>query len=130
MYEPWIAVLLGQRDALQVLAMLEAYIVYLGMRDGWFGRANVIGNFGLENYLGFEAFVTFGFRLHVVVLNDPIRRSVVHLCYSWLGAGWAVSMVGYVSTEFDPTDPVFNPMWRQGMFVLPFMVRLGVLRSR
>ena len=51
MYEPWIAVLLGQRDALQVLAMLEAglaYIVYLGMRDGWFGRANVIGNFGLE----------------------------------------------------------------------------------
>ena len=36
----------------------------------------------LEN----EAFVTLGFRLHVVVLNDPVRRSVVHLCYSWLGA--------------------------------------------
>ena len=51
MYEPWIAVLLGQRDALQVLAMLEAYIVYLGMRDGWFGRANVIWNFGLEKQL-------------------------------------------------------------------------------
>jgi hypothetical protein len=22
---------------------------------------------------------------------------------------------------FDPSDPVLNPMWRQGMFVLPFM---------
>ena len=80
----------------------------------------------LEN----EAFVTLGFRLHVVVLNDPVRRSVVHLCYSWLGAGWAVSMVGYLSTEFDPTDPVFNPMWRRDMFLMLFMARLGVLRSR
>ena len=80
----------------------------------------------LEN----EAFVTLGFRLHVVVLNDPVRRSVVHLCYSWLGAGWAVSMVGYLSTEFDPTDPVFNPMWRREILVMLFMARLGVMSSR
>jgi photosystem II CP47 chlorophyll apoprotein len=30
---------------------------------------------------------------------------------------------------FDPSDPVLNPMWRQGMFVLPFMARLGVTGS-
>jgi photosystem II CP47 chlorophyll apoprotein len=30
---------------------------------------------------------------------------------------------------FDPSDPIFNPMWRQGMFVLPFMSRLGVTTS-
>lgn len=30
---------------------------------------------------------------------------------------------------FDPSDPVLNPMWRQGMFVLPFMSRLGVTSS-
>jgi photosystem II CP47 chlorophyll apoprotein len=30
---------------------------------------------------------------------------------------------------FDPSDPVLNPMWRQGMFVLLFMTRLGVTQS-
>ncbi|EKD10239.1 photosystem II chlorophyll-binding protein CP47 [Arthrospira platensis C1] len=30
---------------------------------------------------------------------------------------------------FDPSDPVLNPMWRQGMFVMPFMARLGVTQS-
>jgi photosystem II CP47 chlorophyll apoprotein len=24
------------------------------------------------------------------------------------------------ASNFDPSDPVLNPMWRQGMFVLPF----------
>jgi photosystem II CP47 chlorophyll apoprotein len=32
-------------------------------------------------------------------------------------------------STFDPSDPVLNPMWRQGMFVLPFMARLGVTSS-
>ena len=34
-------------------------------------------------------------------------------------------MAIYELAIFDPSDPIFNPMWRQGMFVLPFMSRLG-----
>jgi photosystem II CP47 chlorophyll apoprotein len=46
-----------------------------------------------------------------------------------LVAGWAGSMALYELATFDPSDPVLNPMWRQGMFVLPFMARLGVTGS-
>jgi len=46
-----------------------------------------------------------------------------------LVAGWAGSMALYELSVFDPSDPVLNPMWRQGMFVLPFMTRLGVSTS-
>ena len=35
----------------------------------------------------------------------------------------------FEASKFDPTDNVFNPMWRQGMYVLPFMARLGVTTS-
>ncbi len=35
-------------------------------------------------------------------------------------------MALYELAVFDPSDPVLNPMWRQGMFVMPFMARLGV----
>jgi len=38
-------------------------------------------------------------------------------------------MTFYELAVFDPSDPVLNPMWRQGMFVLPFMTRLGVSQS-
>jgi photosystem II CP47 chlorophyll apoprotein len=38
-------------------------------------------------------------------------------------------MALYELAVFDPSDPVLNPMWRQGMFVLPFMTRLGVTGS-
>jgi photosystem II CP47 chlorophyll apoprotein len=38
-------------------------------------------------------------------------------------------MALYELAIFDPSDPVLNPMWRQGMFVLPFMTRLGVTES-
>lgn len=38
-------------------------------------------------------------------------------------------MALYELAIFDPSDPVLNPMWRQGMFVLPFMSRLGVTQS-
>jgi photosystem II CP47 chlorophyll apoprotein len=38
-------------------------------------------------------------------------------------------MALYELAVFDPGDPVLNPMWRQGMFVLPFMTRLGVTTS-
>jgi len=46
-----------------------------------------------------------------------------------LVAGWAGSMAIYELSVFDPSDPNLNPMWRQGMFVMPFMARLGVVTS-
>jgi len=46
-----------------------------------------------------------------------------------LVAGWAGSMALYELAVFDPSDPVLNPIWRQGLFVLPFMARLGVVDS-
>lgn len=69
------------------------------------------------------------YRVHTVVLNDPGRLISVHLMHTALVAGWAGSMALYELAVFDPTDPVLNPMWRQGMFVLPFMARLGVTGS-
>jgi photosystem II CP47 chlorophyll apoprotein len=38
-------------------------------------------------------------------------------------------MALYELSIFDPSDPALNPMWRQGMFVIPFMTRLGVTES-
>jgi len=69
------------------------------------------------------------YRVHTVVLNDPGRLIAVHLMHTALVAGWAGSMALYELAVFDPSDPVLNPMWRQGMFVLPFMTRLGVTGS-
>ncbi|GAB4218551.1 MAG: photosystem II chlorophyll-binding protein CP47 [Synechococcales cyanobacterium] len=69
------------------------------------------------------------YRVHTVVLNDPGRLISVHLMHTALVAGWAGSMALYETAIFDPSDPVLNPMWRQGMFVLPFMARLGVENS-
>uniref|UniRef100_A0A452YE02 Photosystem II CP47 reaction center protein n=1 Tax=Aegilops tauschii subsp. strangulata TaxID=200361 RepID=A0A452YE02_AEGTS len=43
-----------------------------------------------------------------------------------LVSGWAGSMALYELAVFDPSDPVLDPMWRQGMFVIPFMTRLGI----
>ena len=58
------------------------------------------------------------YRVHTVVLNDPGRLIAVHLMHTSLVAGWAGSMAFYELAVFDPSDPVLNPMWRQGMFVL------------
>ncbi|MEC4983787.1 MAG: photosystem II chlorophyll-binding protein CP47 [Oscillatoria sp. PMC 1068.18] len=69
------------------------------------------------------------YRVHTVVLNDPGRLIAVHLMHTALVAGWAGSMALYELAVFDPSDPVLNPMWRQGMFVMPFMARLGVTES-
>ncbi|MEN9517590.1 MAG: hypothetical protein RLZZ381_178 [Cyanobacteriota bacterium] len=66
------------------------------------------------------------YRVHTVVLNDPGRLISVHLMHTALVAGWAGSMALFELATFDPSDAVLNPMWRQGMFVLPFMARLGV----
>lgn len=69
------------------------------------------------------------YRVHTVVLNDPGRLIAVHLMHTALVAGWAGSMALYELAILDPSDPVLNPIWRQGMFVLPFMARLGVTDS-
>ena len=69
------------------------------------------------------------YRVHTVVLNDPGRLIAVHLMHTALVAGWAGSMALYELAVFDPSDPVLNPMWRQGMFVMPFMSRIGVTDS-
>ncbi|KAF6165442.1 hypothetical protein GIB67_017924 [Kingdonia uniflora] len=49
--------------------------------------------------------------------------------YTALVSSWAGSMVLYELAIFDPSDPVLDPMWRQGMFVIPFMTRLGITNS-
>ncbi|KAL5643776.1 hypothetical protein ACJX0J_003870 [Zea mays] len=46
-----------------------------------------------------------------------------------LVSGWAGSMALYELAVFDPSDPVLDPMWRQGMLVIPFMTRLGITNS-
>jgi len=69
------------------------------------------------------------YRVHTVVLNDPGRLIAVHLMHTALVSGWAGSMALYELAIFDPSDPVLNPMWRQGMFVMPFMTRLGITES-
>ena len=69
------------------------------------------------------------YRVHTVVLNDPGRLISVHLIHTALVAGWAGSMTFYELTVFDPTEPILNPIWRQGIFVLPFITRLGIIQS-
>lgn len=38
-------------------------------------------------------------------------------------------MTLYELIVLDPTDSIFNPIWRQGSYVLPFASRLGVVQS-
>ncbi|KAI3877379.1 hypothetical protein MKX03_026436 [Papaver bracteatum] len=69
------------------------------------------------------------YRVHTVVLNDPGRLLSVHIMHTTLVSGWAGLMALYKLAVFDPSDPVLDPMWRQGMFVIPFMTRLGITNS-
>ena len=49
--------------------------------------------------------------------------------HTGLVSGWAGVMTLYELIVIDPTDPVYNPLWRQGSYVLPFISRLGVTQS-
>ena len=69
------------------------------------------------------------FRVHIVILNDPGRLISVHIMHSGFAAGWSGVMVLYELITVDPTDPVYNPIWRQGCYVIPFISRIGVIRS-
>jgi photosystem II CP47 chlorophyll apoprotein len=46
-----------------------------------------------------------------------------------LVSGWASTMLLYELIILDPSDPVYNPIWRQGCYLIPFTSRLGVVRS-
>ena len=69
------------------------------------------------------------FRVHIVLLTDPGRLLSAHLMHTGLVSGWAGSMLLFELTVYDSTDLVYNPMWRQSCFVLPFATRLGVTSS-
>nr|YP_009673740.1 photosystem II CP47 chlorophyll apoprotein [Cuscuta mexicana]QDF46421.1 photosystem II CP47 chlorophyll apoprotein [Cuscuta mexicana] len=69
------------------------------------------------------------YRVHTILLNDPGRLLSVHIMHTALVAGWAGSTALYELAVFDPSDPILDPMWRQGMFVIPFMTRLGITSS-
>merc|ERR550537_1136616 len=69
------------------------------------------------------------FRVHIVILNDPGRLISVHIMHTGLLAGWSGVMTLYELIIFDPTDPVYNPSWRQGCYLMPFISRIGVVSS-
>ncbi|KAI4984130.1 hypothetical protein ZWY2020_046502 [Hordeum vulgare] len=69
------------------------------------------------------------YRIHTIVLNDPGRLLKVHIMHTTLVSGWAGSMALYELAAFDPSDPVLDSMWRQAMFIIPFMTRLGITNS-
>ena len=69
------------------------------------------------------------YRVHTIVLNDPGRLISVHLIHTALVTGWAGRITLYELARFDPGDPILNPIWRQGIFVLPFITRLGINSS-
>ena len=56
------------------------------------------------------------YRVHTSVINDPGRLLAVHLMHNALCAGFAGSMLLFELALYDPSDPVLNPMWRQGCF--------------
>ena len=49
--------------------------------------------------------------------------------HSGLVAGWSSVMALYELIIIDPTDGIYNPIWRQGCYVISFMSRLGIVRS-
>ena len=69
------------------------------------------------------------FRVHIVVLNDPGRLISVHIMHTGILASWSALYILYELIIFDSTDPRYNPCWRQGCYVIPFISRLGSTTS-
>ena len=69
------------------------------------------------------------FRVHIVILNDPGRLIGSHLMHTAQISGWIGSMLLYEILVIDRTDTVFNPIWRQGCYVMPIAMRLGEVSS-
>ena len=83
-----------------------------------FNRTNSINNIRLP-----------WFRVHIVILNDPGRLISVHIMHTGMLASWSGLIVLYELIIFDPTDPAYNPCWRQGSYVIPFISRIGAISS-
>ena len=83
-----------------------------------FNRTNSINNIRLP-----------WFRVHIVILNDPGRLISVHIMHTGMLASWSGLIVLYELITFDPTDPAYNPCWRQGSYVIPFISRIGAISS-
>ncbi len=64
-----------------------------------------------------------------MILNDPGRLISVHIMHTGFAAGWSGVMVLYELISVDRTDPVLNPIWRQGCYLIPFISRIGVSAS-
>ena len=69
------------------------------------------------------------FRVHIVVLNDFRRLVSIHLMHTSLVSGWTGSMALYELVILDSSDPIYNPIWRQGCYLVPFITRIGVMIS-
>jgi len=69
------------------------------------------------------------FRVHIVVLNDPGRLMSVHIMHTGLVSAWSGIMLLYELITLDPTDWLYNPIWRQTCYVMPFISRIGLVRS-
>jgi photosystem II CP47 chlorophyll apoprotein len=46
-----------------------------------------------------------------------------------LVAGWSALMLLYELIIVDGTDPLYNPIWRQGSYLIPFASRIGLVTS-
>jgi len=69
------------------------------------------------------------FRVHIVILNDPGRLISVHLMHTGILCSWSGLITLYELILLDATDPTYNPIWRQGCYVLPFITRIGCSSS-
>ena len=64
------------------------------------------------------------FRVHIVILNDPGRLIGSHLMHTAQISGWTGSMLLYEILITDRSDTVFNPIWRQGCYVMPIVAKV------
>ena len=65
----------------------------------------------------------------MVVLNAPGHQLAVHMVHTSLYLGWSSMMLLYELLILDSSDPVYNPIWRQGSYVMQFTSHLGIIQS-
>ena len=69
------------------------------------------------------------FRVHILVVNDPGRLISSHLVHTGIICGWAALMLLFELIVSPFSDPVFTPIWRNSLFVVPQLTKLGVTES-
>ena len=65
----------------------------------------------------------------MVVLNDPGHLLSVHLVHTSLCTGWSGIMLLYELLIMDTSDTTYNPLWRQGAYVMPFISHTSIIHS-